>query len=205
MGKGMVKGKRGSGMPKKKFQYGGRKFLEKIEELAAKGLTDREIARQLLVAFGDKITPERFSAHKNEKDAEGNLTREACMMREALTRGRDRINAEVRSAYLQLALGNRTVKTVKRQYAQVRCACGGGDGQCAMCGGTGYMPAKEKPITQETVAELPPNAQALATWLFNHDEEWRRMAIEGKRLDITSAGNPIGGVLEIVDEEGLVR
>jgi hypothetical protein len=201
----MAKRKRGSGMPKKKFQYGSQKFLEKIEELAAKGLTDREIARQLLVAFGDKITPERFSAHKNEKDPEGNLTQEACMIREALARGRDRINAEVRSAYLQLALGSRTVKTVKRQYAQTPCACGGSDVQCPLCGGTGYMPVKEKPITQETEAELPPNAQALATWLFNHDEDWRQKVIEGKKLDITSAGNPIGVVMEIVDEEGLVR
>jgi hypothetical protein len=192
-------------MAKPKFQYGSPEFLEKIEELAAKGLTDREIAHQLLIAFGEKLTPVKFSEHKNEKDKDGNLTKNARLMREALTRGRDKINMAVRSAYLQVALGGRKVKTVTRHYTQVPCACEGDDAHCPMCGGTGYMPVKEKPVTQETEAELPPNHQALSLWLFNNDEEWRKKVVEGKRLDITSAGNQIGGVIEIVDKTGLVQ
>ena len=37
------------------------------------------------------------------------------------------------------------------------------------------------------------NPQALATWLFNQDEEWRKSVIEGKKLDVTTNGKEITG------------
>ena len=42
----------------------------------------------------------------------------------------------------------------------------------------------------ETVeAELPPNLNAISTWLFHHDEEWRERTVA--KVDLTTNGKDI--------------
>ena len=47
-------------------------------------------------------------------------------------------------------------------------------------------------VIQEVESELPPNASAMQVWMFNHDPEWRKSVIDGKKLDVTTNGNDIG-------------
>lgn len=191
---------------KPKFDYCGAEFLQEIETLAAKGFTDRAVAQALTAKFGEALNPTYFSELKNEQDADGSPTERGARISEALTRGRERINLIVRDTYLKTALGGKKVKTIVRRFAEVKCECGG-DAACTLCSGTGRYPAPEKPVVviEESEQELAPNVQALSTWLFNHDLEWRRLTIEGKRLDITSNGKDLLGRIEIVDKTDLVK
>ena len=144
-------------MAKPKYDYKGEEFLSNIETLAKKGLTDSEIA------FSIGLSVSEFS-RKKEKIAQ---------ISQALTRGRNTINQTVRQTYLSLALGRVKVKSTTRRVIEAE----NEDGEKEIV-------AKE--LIQETETEIAPNPQALATWLFNHDEEWRRLTIEGKKLDITT-------------------
>lgn len=142
-------------MAKPKFDYKSIEFLDKIEKLAKQGLTDGEIA------FTIGLSYQRFSDKKNKIKE----------MSEALTRGRNTINAAIRQTYLSVALGKIKTKSTTKKIIDT-----------------------ENGISElvfETETEQPPNPQALATWLFNHDEEWRRLTIEGKKLDVTTNGKDL--------------
>ena len=80
---------------------------------------------------------------------------------EVLARARELINAEVRGAYLKGALGGKKIKskTVVKRKLRI-------DGR--------YTDNEEIQIS-ETESELPPNIQALSTWLYHHDPEWRKI------------------------------
>ena len=93
---------------------------------------------------------------------------------EALTRARAQINAIVRQKYLSIGLGGIKTKTITRKKIEIE------DG--ALLDGD---------VIQETETELPPNPGVLAQWLFNHDEEWRKSVIDGKKLDVTTNGKDI--------------
>lgn len=144
---------------KQKYNYKSKEFLDQIESLAKKGLTDKEIA------FSMGLNPTYFS---EKKEAVSELS-------EALTRARAQINAIVRQKYLSIGLGGIKTKTVTRKKIEIE------DG--ALLDGD---------VIQETETELPPNPSVLAQWLFNHDEEWRKSVIDGKKLDVTTNGNDIG-------------
>ena len=92
-----------------------------------------------------------------------------------LARARMKVNSIVRGAYLKGALGGKKIKSTTKRYVQDRCMCEGKDKECAQCGGTGWVQLTDKAISQETEAELPPNMQALSTWLYHHDEDWRKI------------------------------
>lgn len=144
---------------KQKYNYKSKEFLDQIESLAKKGLTDKEIA------FSMGLNPTYFS---EKKEAVPELS-------EALTRARAQINAIVRQKYLSIGLGGIKTKTITRKKIEIE------DG--ALLDGD---------VIQETETELPPNPGVLAQWLFNHDEEWRKSVIDGKKLDVTTNGNDIG-------------
>jgi len=91
---------------------------------------------------------------------------------EALSRGRAKINNIVRQRYLALGLGGIKTKRVTKQKSK-------------------FSDDFDDKIVFEEETELPPNATVLANWLFNHDEEWRKQVIDGKRLDVTSGGEKI--------------
>ena len=156
-----------------KFDYSDPKFYQVIEEYALKGMTDRYIARALVKEFGENLTPQYFNEMKNERDENGELTERARNISEALARGRDKINLLVRDTYLKSALGGKKVKTTVKRYVERFCSCKGEDEDCQMCGGTGRLLSTDKAVMQESEMELAPNMQALATWLFNHDEDWK--------------------------------
>ncbi|WGQ15593.1 hypothetical protein [Sphingobacterium faecium] len=148
-------------MAKPKHDYSGEAFLKKIEELAKKGYTDKEIAYEV------ELTQTYFSDLKRESD----------VISEALARGRAKINNIVRQRFLAVALGGLKVKTITKQKSKFS--------DMMTDQGLGDM------IVHETETELAPNLSALGTWLFNHDEEWRKQTIDGKKLDITSDGKEI--------------
>lgn len=143
-------------MGKTKFDYKGKEFLESVESLAKKGLTDKEIA----LSIG--LSPEEFCRKKAS----------ISQLYQVLACARAQINSVVRQKYLALALGGLKTKAVTRRKVE-------GD-------------MAEDVVIQETETELPPNLNALHTWLFHHDEEWRQKVIDGKKLDVTSNGETVG-------------
>lgn len=177
-----------------KFNYDSKEFYDSIEQLAMKGMTDRHIARALVADFGESLNPNYFSSLKNEKDENGELTERAKGISEALARGREKINLLVRDTYLKTALGGKKTKDIVRVFVEYKCDCKGHDDDCPVCGGVGKYYSESKAIIQEVEREMQPNIQALSTWLFNHDEEWKQAVIEGKKLDITSKGEAINQV-----------
>ncbi len=181
-------------MAKKKFDYNGDEFYMEIMALAMQGLTDSQIAFSLSEKFGQSLDESVFSRMKNGKydkwSKEENVER-SNRIGQALTHGREKVNSIVRGSYLKSALGGKKVKTITRRFLEIDCECKGKNKKCKKCGGVGKVPVSDKAIVQENEQELPPNMQALATWLFNHDKEWRKSVIEGKKLDVTSNGKDI--------------
>ena len=72
-----------------------------------------------------------------------------------------KINSIVRGAYLKAALGGKKIKnkTVTTRKLKI----------------DGVYTEDEEIQTTEGETELPPNMQALSTWLYHHDEEWRKV------------------------------
>lgn len=156
----------------KKYEYDSDDFYKKLYTLCLQGCTDREIADSL------KINPSTLSRMKNGKyqkwTKEQNAIRSKRII-ETMSRGRVRINAIVRSAYLKAALGGKKVKKSIVKYVQERCECEGKNKRCPYCGGTGWVTLTDKAVAQEEVEELYPNVQAMSMWLLHHDEEWRKI------------------------------
>lgn len=164
------------------FDYDGDVFYEDIFAFAMQGMTDAEIAYALAEKHGVTLSPDTFSMMKNGRYAKWtdkqNERRSGRIVR-VLSRGRSKINSIVRGAFLKSALGGKIVKTKVKQAIKHRCECGiSNDGEpdpeCTQCGGTGWYYVTEKVVIQETETELPPNAQAMTTWLHHHDAEWRK-------------------------------
>lgn len=163
---------------KEKFDYEGDDFYDEILALAMQGLTDAEIADSLEDRFGEKLSPERFSCMKNGKyeawSEEENKIRSERMCK-VLSRGRRKINAIVRGTYLKAAIGSKKVKSMTKRFVQDKCPCMGADKKCPDCGGSGWTILTDKAVIQETEQDLAPNMQALSTWLYHHDMEWRKV------------------------------
>ena len=148
----------------RKFDYDSDDFYDEILALAIQGLTDAEIADALEDKFGQSISPEVFSTMKNGCYAnwseEENAQRSE-RLNKVLARGRRKTTSAVRGAYLKAALGGKKVKskTVVKRRLKV----------------DGVYTDDEEIQTSETETELPYNIQALATWLYHHDPEWRKV------------------------------
>ncbi|MBS5980107.1 MAG: hypothetical protein KIB51_10325 [Dysgonomonas mossii] len=84
---------------KPKYDYKSDEFLNQIESLAKKGLTDAEIA------YSIGLTPQKFS---EKKSAISELS-------EVLARARAQINAAIRAKFLAVCNGGLKVKTVTRR------------------------------------------------------------------------------------------
>ena len=169
-------------MAKAKYDYDGEAFYKVIAVSAANGMTDAEIADTL------ELEPETFSRMKNGKyegwdDAQNE--RRSLRICQYLARARRKVNALVRSRYLKAALGAIKVKSSQSRRVSQRCSvCGGTDPECEECGGTGVQYLTDKQVITENEQETPPNIQALATWLYQHDEEWRRVQRGQENEDI---------------------
>jgi hypothetical protein len=84
---------------KPKYNYRSGEFLEKIESLAKKGLTDKEIAYSIGVGH-------TWFCDRKQKFKE---------LEESLTRARCHVNAVVRQKYLSLGLGGVKTKSITRR------------------------------------------------------------------------------------------
>lgn len=154
----------------KKFDYDSDEFYDEILALSMQGLTDAEIADALQDKFGISLTPETFSCMKNGDyrmwTKKENQTR-SDRLNKVLGRGRRKINAVVRGAYLKAALGGKKIKNKTVTTRKLRI--------------DGKYTDDEEIQTTEGEQELPYNIQAMATWLYHHDPEWRK--IERKQED----------------------
>lgn len=132
------------------------------------------------IALSLDLRPDEFSKKKSSIP----------QLSQALLRARTQVNSAVRQKYLAMGLGGVKTKTIVRKKTELP------DGTL-MDGG----------IISETETELPPNVNVLATWLFNHDEEWRQSTIEGKKLDITSNGKDMNPSIqvEIIDNRSQIE
>lgn len=148
----------------KKFDYDSDDFYDEILALAMQGLNDAEIADALQDKFGQSLDPETFNCMKNGNyinwTEEENETRSARLIK-VLARGRRKTTSLVRGAYLKAALGGKKVKTKTTVRRRLRIA--------------GVYTDDEEIQTSETETEMPYNVQALATWLYHHDPEWRKV------------------------------
>lgn len=189
--KATKKKKSGPG-PKEKFDYEDPVFYETIQELASAGYSDASIAYGLADKFGKSLTPESFSRFKNETNDNGEPTQRNILINQALTRGRSGILQAARSTYYQMALGQRKTSIVRRNAVQKRCPCCFENDMtpkedCTRCGGTGWYYLTDKVITEESEMEIAPNMQALATFLYNNDPEWRENILRKKREEAEAA------------------
>ena len=154
-----------------KFDYTGKAFLSAIEDMARQGYCDASIAYGLATKFdGARLDPTYFNKLKNEKDKNGKPTRRGIAISQALARGRVDVNAAVRATYLQMALGQRTVKTTVTQRLRNK-----------------YGELTDDELVSTTEQEIAPNMQALATWLYNHDSDWRESVIARKQEEREAA------------------
>lgn len=164
-------------MAKPKFDYEGDEFYQEIEKLAFRGMKDSEIAYSLVDKFGVDLSPAVFNRMKNGKyegwSEEENATYSERISR-SLVRGREEINALVRGKFLKAALGGIVVKgktTVKRHMVV-----------------NGQQTKDMIVETRETEQETPPNMNALSTWLYHFDLDWRK--IQNGKKDEEDNGIP---------------
>lgn len=164
-------------MAKPKFDYNNDEFYEQIEHLAQQGFNDSEIAYSLGKKHGVALTPQVFNRMKHGKyegwNDEENVKRSK-LISQKLERGRELINALVRSKYLNTALGNITVKgkTTTKRHMVV----------------DGVQTEDLVVEVRETEQGLPPNVQALSKWMYHNDKTWRE--IERGRKDEEDNGVP---------------
>ncbi|MCM1519150.1 MAG: hypothetical protein NC117_10970 [Pseudoflavonifractor sp.] len=162
--------------PRKKFDYDSPDFYNRVYALALQGLTDAEIAVNLSDKEGGSLRREVFSSMKNgtyDKWTPEENARRSRLLANCLAGARDRINGIVRGAYLKAALGGKKVKSRSVVTRRLRIE--------------GALTDDEEIQTTETESELPPNMQALATWLYQHDPQWRKVQ---RGLDTDDADIP---------------
>lgn len=152
-------------MAKPKFDYKSNEFYDELFALAFQGLTDAEIADGLSDRFGQTLTPEVFSRMKNgkyERWSEKQNEEFGTRIAQVLSRARRKINSIVRGAYLKSALGGKKIKSKSTTSRKIKLS-------------DGTLTDEEGIYTTENEQELAPNIQALSTWLYHHDEEWRKV------------------------------
>ena len=100
------------------------------------------------IAYAIGLEPETFCRKKVE----------VCQLSQVLSRGRAQINAAVRAKFLAVALGGIKTKSTTRRKLRLE---------------DGTLTDEEEIQTVEN--ELAPSLQAMSTWLYHHDEEWRKI------------------------------
>lgn len=148
-----------------KFNYDSDDFYDEILALSMQGLTDAEIADALEDRFKTSLSPEAFCSMKNgnyDKWSEKENEWRSARLVKVLARGRRKINSIVRGAYLKAALGGKKLKNKSTTTRRVRLP-------------DGTLTDEEDIQTTVSEIEQPSNIQALATWLYHHDKEWRKV------------------------------
>ncbi len=136
-----------------KHDYDGDEFYDQAFYWAFNGASNSEIASMLDLSadvFGCML-----NGNYNKWNDEQNKRRSKRLAR-VLASAREKINMKVRGKYLAAALGGIKVKSKTTRYIR-------GEEDQTM------------EVVQETETELAPNMQALSTWLYHHDPEFRKV------------------------------
>lgn len=196
----------------KKFDYDSEDFYTAIGNLASRDFTDYEVSmhigeeiRRIIEErynkaiddatnedelpepidtsdIPDGLAPEVFSRMKNGEydgwtEQENKLR--SMLICQALSRARVKLNLLYKGVYDKLAMGKwktKTTTTVERKTLNK-------DGE----------PYTET-ATTVTEQELPPNMQAISTWRFNHDPEFRKTLQQMKKMDVSVEDKNIGKI-----------
>ena len=186
----------------KKFDYDGQDFYTAIGNLASRDFNDYEIAMHLgeevrkiienrnnevidnaetpddivledTENIPDSLAPEVFSRMKNgnyDKWTEQENKLRSMLIGQALSQARVKLNLLYKGVYDKLAMGKwKTKTTTKVEKNTINKE------------GTPYT----ETITTTTEQELPPNMQALTTWRFNHDPEFKKTLQQMKKMDVS--------------------
>ena len=186
----------------KKFDYDGQDFYTAIGNLASRDFNDYEIAmhlgeevRKIIEDRNNKIiddaetpddivledtenipdglAPEVFSRMKNgnyDKWTEQENKLRSMLIGQALSQARVKLNLLYKGVYDKLAIGKwKTKTTTKVEKNTINKE------------GNPYT----ETITTTTEQELPPNMQALTTWRFNHDPEFKKTLQQMKKMDVS--------------------
>ena len=163
-----------------KYDYDSSDFYAAVENLAVNGATNEEIAVGLNKLIGTSLTPSRFNRMvRGDNETwtdEQNATRGA-RLRTVLESARLDTNRIIKATYLKTALGRNVTKTVTTVKRRMRI-----DGQYT---------DNEEVQTTEVVSGIAPNMQALATWLYHHDSEWRKVT-KGQDFETSPDAPPTG-------------
>lgn len=185
----------------KKFDYDGEDFYTAIGNLAAKDFNDYEIAmhvgeevrriiedrnNRLIDAaedelpeledtdnIPDSLTPEVFSKMKNGNyegwNEQENKLR-SMLISQVLSRARVKLSLLYKGVYDKFAMGKWKTKTVTTVVRD------------------GYDKEGNK-VNDTTITtteqELPPNLQALTTWRYHHDPEFKKTLQQMKKMDVS--------------------
>ena len=186
----------------KKFDYDGQDVYTAIGNLASRDFNDYEIAmhigeevRKIIEDRNNKIiddaetpddivleetenvpdslAPEVFSRMKNgnyDKWTQQDNKLRSMLIGQALSQARVKLNLHYKGVYDKLAMGKwKTKTTTKVEKNTINKE------------GTPYT----ETITTTTEQELPPNMQALTTWRFNHDPEFKKTLQQMKKMDVS--------------------
>lgn len=186
----------------KKFDYDGKDFYTAIGNLASRDFNDYEIAMHIgeevrkiiedrnnevidnaetpddivledTENIPDSLAPEVFSRMKNgnyDKWTEQENKLRSMLIGQALSQARVKLNLLYKGVYDKLAMGKwKTKTTTKVEKNTINKE------------GTPYT----ETITTTTEQELPPNMQALTTWRFNHDPEFKKTLQQMKKMDVS--------------------
>ena len=186
----------------KKFDYDGQDFYTAIGNLASRDFNDYEIAMHLgeevrkivedrnnevidkaetpddivledTEIIPDGLTPEVFSKMKNGNyegwNEQENKLR-SMLISQVLSRARVKLNLLYKGVYDKVAMGKWKTKTVTTVVRD------GVDKEGNRIKDT---------TTTTTEQELPPNMQALTTWRFHHDPEFKKTLQQMKKMDVS--------------------
>lgn len=136
-----------------KHDYDSDDFYDQVFYLAFNGAINSEIAvsMNLVPDVFNKMVNGNYAGWSEEENA-----RRSTRLCRVLANAREKINQMVRGRYLKAALGGIKVKSKTIRYIK-------GEEDQTM------------EVIQETETELAPNMQALTTWMYHHDPEYRKV------------------------------
>ncbi len=195
----------------KKFDYDGRDFYTAIGNLAGRDYNDREIAMNLgkevrsiicrrnrertegaespesvvledVDCVPDGLTPEVFTKMKNGNyegwNRQENSLR-SMLISQVLSQARVGLRLLYKDVYNRVAAGKWKTKTVTKTEKDTVSREG--------------VPYTEV-VTTTTEQELPPNMQAITTWRYHHDPEFRGTLQQMKRMDVSVEDKTVDSV-----------
>ena len=184
------------------FDYDGQDFYTAIGNLASRDFNDYEIAMHIgeevrkIIEYRnnkiiddaetpddivledtenipDSLAPEVFSRMKNgnyDKWTEQENKLRSMLIGQALSQARVKLNLLYKGVYDKLAMGKwKTKSTTKVEKNTIN---------------KEGIPYTET-VTTITEQELPPNMQALTTWRYNHDPEFKKTLQQMKKMDVS--------------------